>query len=91
VNPFEQMAERIKTNLGVTDPEKIEMISRVTVRYGELQSRALSGEDVAQDLAVIEATALSLDSATRRAIGNEIQSFATTALSGILTRLLAGT
>lgn len=84
------VVERIKSRTGITDPDMIALISRVTVRYGELQTRALAGENVEQELAIVEATAMSLDSATRRVIGEELQQSAVTIIAGVLTKLLGG-
>lgn len=89
-NDVNAAIERIKSRTGVTDPEMIELVSRVTTRYATLSARALSGEDVAAELAQAEAQALNLSSGERRIIGEELGNFFQATLQGVLTKLLIG-
>lgn len=90
MNDLRAMLERIKARVGANDPERLALAVRVAMDAAALQARALSGEDVAGELAIVEATARNLDDLARQAIGAELLAFATNVLARALGVALAG-
>mgnify|MGYP003451220999 FL=1 len=62
---------------GVTDPQILELSVRVALDASQLQARATAGEDVQQEIAIVQATALNLSEHVRNLIGNWLLTAAT--------------
>lgn len=84
-----KLAGEIVTRSRITDPEQIALVSRTTIDYAALSARAMSGEDVSEEIAIAEATAMNLDRATRKNIGDALVTFLNNAAHGVLVNLLA--
>lgn len=84
MNPLEDRLARIQTDLGITDPEKMALLARTALHLGALQARALAGEDVEQEMKVIEATIANLDEHTRLVLGRHLVGLATDVLGKAL-------
>lgn len=77
--------DTIKRDAGLTDPAQIALVSRVTVDFAQLQARAASGEDVAEELKVVTATALNLSENVRNVMANQLAGW----LSALLFKVLS--
>jgi hypothetical protein len=79
-----EILEKIQRDAGYTDPEQIMLVARVLTDTTALQARALAGEDVAGELAIVAATAANLDEHLRGVVGNwwlaQVQNMLATAL-----------
>lgn len=84
----EQAAANVVERLGLTDPETIALVSRVTTDYTMLAARKLAGEDVAKELAITEASLRNLDRAARNTIGQQVSSWVSSNLQSIMIGLL---
>jgi hypothetical protein len=84
----ELLVERIKSESGITDPEQVAILVRVSVRATELAARAATGQDVQKELDILHATALNLSEKVRNVIGAQVTSFLTTILTNAITRVL---
>jgi hypothetical protein len=71
VNDLAQLLERIKAKTGIQDPERLLLVTRVGFDYAALQARAMAGENVTEELAIVAATAANLDEHARGVIGTE--------------------
>lgn len=80
---------RIIIQTKVTSSERIALITRVTTDYANLSSRALAGEDVETELALVQASVLNLDRATRKVIGDQLSQWISATLQSVLINLIA--
>jgi len=83
------VAEIVKRT-GITKPESIELITRITVRGTELSARALAGEDVEKEQYHLRSQASNLGEVARRTVGSVILEQITASLSAVLTKALVG-
>lgn len=90
MNDLQAVIDRIKTDLGATDPERLALVSRLTIDAAGLQARALAGEDVTQEMAIVAATAGNLDHHARGVIGSQLSTWLTGLLAKALGVALAG-
>ena len=72
--------ESIKRDAGLTDPKQIELVARVTVDFTQLQARAAAGEDVAEELAIVNATAMNIAENVRNVMANQLSRWFATLL-----------
>lgn len=86
--PLSVVIGKIIIDSKITDPEHIALVTRVTTDYASLSSRAIGGEDVAAELAIVEASIANIDAATRKAIGTNLSLWISTMLQGILVQLV---
>lgn len=56
-----EILEALQRDAGYTDPEQILLVARVLTDFTGLQARALAGEDVSQEIAIVNATTANLD------------------------------
>lgn len=77
--------DTIKRDAGLTDQAQIALVSRVTVDFAQLQARAAAGEDVAEELKVVTATALNLSENVRNVMANQLAGW----LSALLFKVLS--
>ncbi len=70
----------IQAEAGLKDPAQVALVARVTLDAGQLQARAMAGEDVAKELDVVAATAANLAEHVRNVIGKHLLSAATNVL-----------
>lgn len=79
MTPLEELVGRVKTAVGVQDPERVALAARVALDFALLQSQATAGSisqsQLAHELAIVEATARNLDEATRRAVSAEVMAW----------------
>ena len=85
---LEELAERVKRESGLTDPDQIAIAVRVTLRSAELGARAAMGEDVQKEQDILHATTLNLTDHVKNVIGRNVQSFLVTIITGVLTKVL---
>lgn len=81
---IEAVLNQIKVDAGLNDPATVLLVSRVLVDYSALQARAVAGEDVARELAIVAATAANLDEHTRQVVQSTFQLW----LQNLLARAL---
>lgn len=55
MNVFEESLREVVGALDLSEEERVKAVE-LAVEYGELQTRALAGEDLAEDIAIVEAT-----------------------------------
>lgn len=84
------LLQRIAADSGVTDPEKLMLVSRVTVDAAALQARALAGENVEAEVQVVLATAVNLDEHVRKVISVNLASWLQELLARALGIALVG-
>lgn len=77
--------DTIMRDAGLTDPAQIALVCRVTVDFAQLQARAAAGEDVAEELKVVTATALNLSENVRNVMANQLAGW----LSALLFKVLS--
>lgn len=87
---LEELVEKVRTESGLTDPEQIGIMVRVTLRTAELGARAAMGEDVQKEQDILHATTLNLSEHVRNIIGANVQSFLVTKVTEVLTKILVG-
>ncbi len=85
VTDIRSVLDTIKRDAGLTDPAQIALVSRVTVDFAQLQARAAAGEDVAEELKVVTATALNLSENVRNVMANQLAGW----LSALLFKVLS--
>lgn len=68
MNPRE-ILEKLQQDAGYTDPAQIMLVARVLTDTVALQGRALAGENVDSELAIVKATAANLDEHLRGVVG----------------------
>jgi hypothetical protein len=76
--------KQIQAEAGFTDPAQVALVARVTMDAGQLQARAMAGEDVASELDVVAATAANLSEHVRNVIGRHLLTAATNVLARAL-------
>ena len=84
----EQLLAKIARDSGVTDPDRILLISRISANYLNLMSQKIAGVDVAEELAIVEASVANLDRALRQVISNNIQAFLLHVTQSVLVKLV---
>lgn len=85
----ETVAEIVKRT-GITKPESIELITRITVRGTELSARALAGEDVEKEQFQLRAQMSNLGEIARRTVSSVLLERISASLSAVLTKALVG-
>lgn len=81
---LQKLIDRITTDLGVKDPEKIALLSRLAVDAASLQARALAGLPVEAEMRVLQATAANLDERSRQVVSTNFATW----LQGLLATAL---
>lgn len=88
MTPLEDLLGRVKTAVGVQDPERVALAARVAFDYALLQSQAMAGtirpQELERELGIVEASARNLDEATRRAVSAEVMAWT----QGLLAKAL---
>tara|TARA_R110000772_G_C13309802_1_gene439829 strand:+ start:5676 stop:5945 length:270 start_codon:yes stop_codon:yes gene_type:complete len=84
----ESLLAKIARDSGVTDPERILLISRISANYLQLMSQKISGGDVTTELAIVEASVANLDRALRQVISNNLQAFLLQVTQSVLVKLV---
>jgi hypothetical protein len=84
VTPLKDRLERIKSDLGVNDPERVALVARITLRAAGLHALALAGNDVSEEMVHLEAQAANLDENARHVVGKHLMGLATDILSKAL-------
>lgn len=87
-NDLKVVIGKIIIDSKVNDPKVIELISQVTTDYARLSARVLAGEDVAKELAVVDAITLSMEREQKRIIGNALSLWISTTLNAVLINLV---
>lgn len=85
---LERLIQKILAESGSGDPNHLALVSRVATDYVGLTALHLSGGDVAEELAIVEASAMNLDRGAKRVIGENISQFMTEATQSLLIKLL---
>lgn len=75
---------------GITNPQTIELITRVTVRGTELAARALAGEDVEKEQYHLRAQMSNLGEMARRITSEVLLAKISASLTTVLTKALVG-
>lgn len=83
-NELQQLLERIRQQSGLTDPDRVTLLARVSTDAAWLHSRALAGEDVTAEMAILKATAANLDEHARGVVGTQLLAF----VQGLISRAL---
>lgn len=65
---LQDLLDRIKSDSGIQDPDRIALLTRVTMDAATLQARAAAGIDVSKEMLVLQATAANLDEKARQVI-----------------------
>lgn len=86
---IEDTLRQIQAEAGFTDPEQIALVARVTLDAAQLQARAMGGENVEGELAIVTATAANLSEHVRNVIGRHLLTAATNVLARALGVALA--
>ena len=84
----EQLLAKIARDSGVTDPDRILLISRISANYLNLMSQKIAGVDVTEELAIVEASVANLDRALRQVISNNLQAFLLQVTQSVLVKLV---
>lgn len=84
----ESLLAKIAKDSGVTDPDRILLISRISANYLQLMSQKISGVDVTTELAIVEASVANLDRALRQVISNNLQAFLLQVTQSVLVKLV---
>lgn len=65
---IKEFLEKVKADAGLDDPDVIALLTRVTIAAGQIQTRALMGQDVTADMRHLEAIAANLDERARQVL-----------------------
>jgi hypothetical protein len=79
-----ELVARIQARGGNDDPATLALVARVTIDATALQARAIAGENVESELAIVAATARNLDHSVRQVISAEVSAWT----QGLLARAL---
>lgn len=86
---LQELIEKVKRESGLTDPEHIAMLARLTVRSAELVAAQAIGENVDDEIAIVKATALNLTEHAKSVLSANVLSFINTIAVSIFQKLLA--
>ncbi len=87
---IQSMLDSLKADAGLTDPAMIALLSRVMVDYSALQARAVAGQDVVQELLLVQATVANLDEHVRGVFTLHFQNWVQNLLATALGVAIAG-
>lgn len=82
--------QELAHKLGITSPQTLELLTRVTVRSTMLASRAIAGEDVEKEQWQVRAQLSNLNELVRRTTSDLILEKITTGLATVLTKAIVG-
>lgn len=85
-----EILEQIQRDAGYTDPEQILLVARILTDTTALQARSLAGEDVSEELAIVQASAANLDEHLRGVVGQAWLAWTQTLLAKALGVAITG-
>lgn len=85
-----ELLETIKKQASISSPEEVELVSQIISDSMILSAKALSGENVDEEVKIVYATMLNIADGKRQVVVTHILNFVNSLIVGIVQKALLG-